>query len=344
MNAPVISASPDGPGSLWLRSKAFDAFLIFGVLAIALAMGLVASISPALFLTVLTIDVWLFAYPHVTSTYTRIAFDRESIRRHWFLLLGLPPLVLAATSTVAALWSVGGLFTVYFVWQTYHYTRQSFGIARAYRRKGPRAGAPDWLADAVIYVFPLWGLLHRAAQGHKEFYGYPLFLLNVPAFVAQGAGVIAIALGAVWAVREARRWINGDVHPGHAMFVATHVFITTLSYVLFADITSGWLFINIWHNAQYLMFVWAQNARRFAGGANAQKSRFLAYLCQPRNALQYLAFCILFGAAQYELIKRGAEQLAWTMFPVILVLYLTVNFHHYLVDSVIWKRKAARSV
>jgi len=336
----AVSVS-DGEGSLWFRSKAFDAVLIFGVLGVALVMGSIAAISPTLFFTVLMIDVWLFAYPHVTSTYTRIAFDRESFRRHWFLVFGLPPIVLAATSAVAMVWSVGGLFTVYFVWQTYHYTRQSFGIARAYQVKGKRSMKRDWLADAVVYAFPLWGLLHRAAQGHKAFYGYPLFLLDVPGVVAQLAGAGALALGVVWAAREASRWASGVVHAGHSLFVLTHVFITILSYVLFPDITTGWLFINIWHNAQYLLFVWARNASRFAGKANARKSRFLSHLCQPANAWQYFGFCVLFGAAQYELIKRGAEQLAWATFPVLLVLYLTVNFHHYLVDSVIWKRKRA---
>lgn len=333
----VAPSSPSvAPGAPWLRSARFDAVLVFGVLAVALVMGGIAAARPALFPVVLALDVWLFAYPHVTSTYTRIAFDRESARRHWFLLLGLPPLVLAATSLVGWRWGAGGLFTVYFIGQTYHYTRQSFGIARAYRRVGDAPARPDWLSDAVVYAFPAWGLLHRGQQGHSEFYDNPLFLPRVPSLVAHAAGALACALFVFWAAREIQKLRRGERRVGHASFVVTHVFITSLAYVLVPQITAGWLFVNIWHNAQYLLFVWAFNARRFEGKRDAQK-RLLSHLCQPRNAWLYAVVCVGVGAGLYALLGELGERVAIAALPVVLVLHLSVNFHHYLVDGVIWK-------
>ena len=64
------------PAREWLRGPGFDLGLSLGVLALALALGDVALAHPALFVGVLLADVWLLAYPHVASTYTRIAFDR----------------------------------------------------------------------------------------------------------------------------------------------------------------------------------------------------------------------------------------------------------------------------
>ena len=91
---PVSAATLGGAPPAWLRGPSFDLALIVGVLALALVMGGLACASPELFLSVLLVDLWLLAYPHVASTFTRIAFTREDVRRRWFLLFALPPLVL----------------------------------------------------------------------------------------------------------------------------------------------------------------------------------------------------------------------------------------------------------
>lgn len=335
LGGPVLSvpAQPFAPAPGVIRSRAYDGVMVLGVLLVALALGGTVVAWPRLFPIVLAADVWLFAYPHVTSTYTRIAFDRESLRRHWFLLFALPPLVLLATGIVGALGGAGGLFTVYFVGQTYHYTRQSYGIARAYRRVAGDLG-PDRLSDAVVYLFPLWGLVHRAAEGHPIFFDNPLHLPRLPMAASWGLGAVAVSLLSVWCIRELRR------PRVHTAFVASHVALSTLSYVLVPEITQGWLFINIWHNAQYLLFVWAFNARRFAGGVEPERA-FVSRLCQPKNAPFYAGFCVLFGAGLYALLDAGGSRVAIASLPVVLVLHLSVNFHHYLVDGVIWTRKAS---
>lgn len=336
----IVGTSQAAPaGAHWLRSARFDVALVFGVLAVALVMGGVAAARPALFPAVLALDVWLFAYPHVTSTYTRIAFDRESARRHWFLLLGLPPLVVGATAAIAALWGVRGLFTAYFIGQTYHYTRQSYGIARAYRRTAAGAPSSDLLSDAVVYAVPLWGLLHRAAERPAEFYDNPVALPPVPPVAAHVAGVLACGACVVWAAREAARLRRGELRAGHASFVLSHVLVTGLGYVVISGITSGWLFVNVWHNAQYLLFVWAFNARRFEGRRDPAK-RLLSHLCQPRNAWQYALVCVGVGAALYAALGELGERISVAALPVVLVLHLSVNFHHYLVDGVIWKTRS----
>ncbi len=80
----------------WLRSPRFDLGLILGVAALALTAGLTAVKSPQWLELIVTLDLWLLGYHHVISTFTRLCFDRQSMRQHWFLLFGLPPLVLAS--------------------------------------------------------------------------------------------------------------------------------------------------------------------------------------------------------------------------------------------------------
>lgn len=333
----LAAPSPD-----WLRSPGFDLGLIVGVLALALIAGGVATIGPELFALVIFFDLWLLAYPHVASMYTRVAFDRTSARAHWFLLTVLPPLVLVGTAGVAWIGGVMALNSVYFFWQSWHYTRQSYGIARAYHRNAGGTGR-DWLTDAVIYGFPLWGVLARCHEQHPEFYATELWSPAPPGWLVLGCGAVTLAAFAAWCLRCLRDLRSGRPHSrGYALFVLSHVVITAIAYLVIPDITSGWLFINIWHNAQYLLFVWAINARQFCGGVDPRRP-FLSTLCQPQYVVRYALVCLGLSTAFYWSLGQVTGRADWQILPFVLVVYQAINFHHYLVDAVIWKsrRRAA---
>jgi hypothetical protein len=315
----------------------FDRLFLFGTVGIALILGALAMISPAMFLAVVLVDVWLFASPHVIATYTRIGFDKAHVKRHWFLIFCLPPIVLVLVTMVALAYELGGLFTLYFIAQTYHVTRQSFGISRAYRRADPQAAGPDRLSESLIYLFPLWGLMHRCAAAPDFFYGYPIYLPPVNAALADATGIVAILAGAWWAYRQIRLALAGRLNVGHSLFVASHLLVISVAYLWVKDITSGWLVVNIWHNLQYLLFVWLQNVRRDALGP--VDTQYLQRLVKPlKNAGKYLAVCMVLGAVMYQALSVAGQQLVWLGLPTVFILHFTVNFHHYLVDGVIWKR------
>ena len=325
------------PASDWLRGPAFDLGLIAGVLVFALALGGLAMQSPALFGAVLVLDLWLLAYPHVASTYTRVAFDREAVRRRWILLFVLPPLVLLATASLHALGGLIALSSLYYYWQSWHYTRQSHGIARAYHRTSGRPER-DPLTDALVLAFPLWGVLHRVHQRPGEFYDIPLWTPWIPGALVLLAGAVALGLLLVWSLRHLRAARSGSPRStGHALFVLSHVAITAISYLVIADVTRGWLFINIWHNTQYLLFVWAINAREFRGGIDPRRP-FLSRLCQHSQVARYALTCLALSTGFYLLLGKTPETLAWfPVLPFMLVCHMAVNFHHYLVDAVIWR-------
>jgi hypothetical protein len=93
----------------------------------------------------------------------------------------------------------------------------------------------------------------------------------------------------------------------------------------------GWLVLNVWHNAQYLLFVWMFNANRFKDGVDPE-DRLLSTISEEQRTLLYTGVCLAISTALYLAIGHVAAVL-----PVALVTYQAINFHRYVVDGVIWK-------
>ena len=66
--------------------------------------------------------------------------------------------------------------------------------------------------------------------------------------------------------------------------------------------------IAIWHNSQYILFVWMQNRRRFEKGIDPQ-ARFLSYISQPRRIWLYLLTCTAIAAAVYGVVLQAIDWL-----------------------------------
>jgi len=322
----------------WLRGRAFDTLLIGGVAAVALGSGALVWWRPSWFPVVLVLDLWLLGYHHVASTFTRLAFDRESFREHRFLVLGLPPLVVAGV-VLGALW-VGPwlLATTYLYWQWFHYTRQSYGIERAYRARSTGAVVGDpRLARLALYLLPLWGILYRSYQAPETFLGMSLEVLPVPGWLVQVAAAAAIATLALWAAQAARALYRGARLQAHTLYFASHCVVFYVGYIGFESIDTGWLVINAWHNAQYILFVWHFNNRRFREGVEP-RAWLLSTLSQTRNVIWYVGTVLGLSTLAYFGVDKLARLLAAeTTLPVFLITYQAINFHHYVVDGLIWK-------
>ncbi len=120
-----------------------------------------------------------------------------------------------------------------------------------------------------------------------------------------------------------------------------------MGYVLIKDINSGWLVANVWHNAQYILFVWLYNTNRFKNDAvdGTAKVSVMSWLSQrkPIRVLSYFIFTLIMTTIFYQSITEGFKLIAGTNLILLSSLYIvgyqTVNFHHYIVDSLIWKAK-----
>lgn len=327
-------ANPSG----WLRSAPFDLGFIVGVAALALASGALVTAQPALFPVILFLDLWLLGYHHVVATFTRLAFDRESFRAHRFLVLGLPLVVLAAV--VGAAWVAGGwiLSTTYLYWQWFHYTRQSYGIERVYRRKlGGDVPGDERLTRWTLYLVAAWGILHRSYQAPETFLGVELKTLPVPAWLDAGAGAVALVVLGWWLVRVGAGVWKRRRLGAHTLYLASHMLIFIVAYVAIDSIDHGWLVVNVWHNAQYILFVWVFNSNRFQQGTDP-RHRLLSLISQRRHWPYYFLTCLAISTVAYFGIDRTlALADASVTLPLFLVTYQTINFHHYVVDGLIWK-------
>lgn len=58
-----------------------------------------------------------------------------------------------------------------------------------------------------------------------------------------------------------------------------------------------------------------------------------------QKAAKYGGLCLAFGAVLYQAAQWAGAQLLWLGLPTVLIAHFTLNFHHYLVDGVIWKRR-----
>lgn len=321
----------------WMRNAGFDLGFILGLLALSCVTAIVIIIEPTLFYPILVIDLWFLGYHHVIATFTRLCFDKKSFAENRFLVVGLMPIVVAGTLGVVALFGVWTVVTVYFYWQWWHYTRQSWGISRVYRAKDREGKYEEgYLDQAIFYAIPVFGILSRSAEGQTRFIGMELWSVPVPAAVAEYSGYLAIVLLAYWGAMRVRATLEGRLAAVHTLYLLSHFAIFYLAYVAVADITLGWLMINIWHNAQYILFVWMFNAKRFKNGIDPE-ARFLSYISQPNRLWLYLLTCVAITGVVYWGVLRTIDWLFFAGISATIVLYQIVNFHHYIVDSVIWK-------
>jgi transposase len=324
----------------YLLSARFDRHFIATTAAIAILSGIAVAQRPGLFVPILILDLWLLGYHHVISTYTRLCFDAKSFGQRRWMIFGLLPAVFAAVTIIAATTGIWPLATIYLYWQWFHYTRQSYGIAQAYRHAGPavdgclaRTARLDHLA---FYLVPLWGILHRAHEGPDRFLGQAVWHPPVPGAMVDMMALLAIAGLVWWGASRFILWQRGALAVGHTLYVASHFAVFYTGYVAIDSIDAGWIALNIWHNAQYIAFVWLQNNRRFADKPDAG-ARFLSWLSQRRNVCAYLVVCLGLSTALYTGLQWSAAAAGFGM-ATMMVAYQTINFHHYIVDALIWRR------
>jgi hypothetical protein len=330
MSVTAANATPASPG--WLRSPEFDLGFIGVILGIALLSGLAVSLNPKLLVPIMLADLWLLGYHHVVSTYTRLAMDRESFRANRFIVLYLPFIVLAVVTAMALGLGVWSIVTLYLYWQWFHYSRQSWGVSQVYRRKaGGIPGDNLTVMQISFYLLPLWGILNRSFQAPETFLSMPLKVLPVPGLLVDIVGIAALAGVAWFAATRVMLWWQGRLPLAHTLYVMSHYLIFYIGYIAIDDITVGWLTVNIWHNAQYILFVWMFNNNRFKGGVEPQ-AKFLSFISQTKNAWIYFAACLGITTAIYLPLAASAIAV-----PMLMLMYQVINFHHYIADSIIWK-------
>lgn len=337
----VVSISNPSLRWYWLRNTRFDLGFIVGLPTAGILTGLFVTWQPDAFWPILIFDLWFLGYHHVVSTYTRLCFDKQTFRQSRFLIFGLLPLVAVATLALAVSVGLWAIVSIYFYWQWFHYARQSWGISRAYRGKERAALYEEgWIDQAIFWALPVLGVLHRSYQDPHLFIGLELRVIPVPEWLMSGSVAATVVLLAYWIVRRVQAWRSGRLSAAHTLYMLSHFAVFGFAYILIEDITYGWLAINIWHNAQYILFVWMFNTRRFKDGIDPE-ARFLSYISQPHRLWLYLLTCVGITGVVYWAVLGTLNAWLFAGLSATIVLYQIVNFHHYVVDAMIWKGRKA---
>ncbi|MGH8454987.1 MAG: hypothetical protein ACRESW_10595, partial [Nevskiales bacterium] len=228
-------------------------------------------------------------------------------------------------------------------WQLYHYVRQSEGISKAI---GAGAGARDlpgrWAVRASFYLVPLTSFLTMAQVPQRFFLGFAVWLPTLPTWFVAALWIVTCGFLLAAAFELSRTSKAGGVNAAYLQYLVSHFALFILAYAVIRDVVLSWLMANIWHNTQYLRFVHRTNQQRFNKGPEPKRARVLSILSQPRMAVVYFLFCLAVTAVVYSGL---ADFVAWMTAQgqldallIAAVVYQTVNFHHYIVDAIIWRR------
>jgi hypothetical protein len=341
MQPVAATATASARGFVW--NETFDVTLLVAPMAFGLLAAAVVTSNPALYAAVVLADLWFLGYHHVVSTYTRLGFSSRGLLRNRFLAIDLLVVIVLATTALAftaGAWVVASAF-LYLQW--FHYMRQGYGISRMYFRSTPDgqvAGARDLVANAVIYVVPIFGIAHRSMTMGDMFLAMPVkTIVPPPAMVTALAVAASVAIGA-WFVRMGLRVASGVADLRYEGFIFSTIIIFLAAYVWIEDANVGWLAINVWHNLQYVLVVWMVNVKRYGGRVDADEP-LLSRISQPGRPLTYFACCLAITTVIYLGLNRFTALVMGGGLAATLGVYMGINFHHYVVDALIWKRRPA---
>ena len=323
--------------SQWLDGRGFDTALIGGVLGMSMLTAAVMAFAPSLFTPILIADLWLLGYHHVIATFARVGFENDGFRRYRSLFTWVPVAIVLAVIALALGVGAWTLPTIYLYWQWWHYTRQSYGIAQLYRLK---AGDPNRSLRemmAVIYLLPATGILYRSYQAPQEFLTVELKVIPVPPELVAAFAVATVVFLGVYAIRQAGALRGGSFSLPYNAFLASHLAVFGIAYFCFS-IDHGWLVVNVWHNTQYLLMVWLFNNKQFKDQIVPERA-LASKLSQRKNILRFFGATLAVSTVAYLVLGVTAGLLTTSALPIALMAYQSVNYHHYIVDTFIWKSR-----
>ncbi len=329
------------------RTPSFDLFFIVLIPLMGISAGLIAGIDAQSYELVLSLNLFFLGFHHVISTYTRLGVSQLNTNETRFLTLVLPFLVLGFVVSSALMDVVWLIPTIYLHWQWWHYTRQSEGISKAIRFKTNSVeGGDSRFNRLVFYAIPVASFAVMSARDPATFLFIRVETLPIPMSIALALVVAAIGLQLYWLWNQFHALKQGSLKLQHFGYLLSHHLIYWLAYAVITDIDLGWIVINVWHNAQYIAFVWHFNTQKFRAGFD-KKHPVVSWLSQPgiSRTFIYFAACLAVTYYFYEGVDWSVKLLSdYSALPIAIIAYQTINFHHYIVDTLIWKlRKPAVS-
>lgn len=273
--------------------------------------------------------------PHVYATYVRQARKiQEGKSSVW---LGVP-CYLGIVGLLTALHGYGAFvitITLVNVWQSFHYLRQSYGVACLYSGQAEfddRDRKLRWYGYHLVFPYLIigrWDMLYDAWGGQT----YELMPVDFGPLFMQFLAVIACVGLYVQAVAEIRliRRNGKNYNPNGIICYTVCMGIHYYGFMVLSHFQRGFEAVTFFHAMQYLALVWVLERRQRSAAGNQWITAIpnLAGFCVFWLVLYVLGF----GWEQY--LTTGLERW-WTIASTILL--SSISVHHYIVDSFIWRR------
>lgn len=310
--ATAVAALPNQAG--WLKSRRWDlTFISLSIFLVATPyllyvalLQLPAVIGPLATTINTTPDdlsrnavnllvALLVGGPHMYSTFTRTALDKNFSQRYRGFLLS--SLAIPVIVVVLAVVNLSLLLTVFFFWASIHVLHQIIYITDLYReRKAPTLMKISRWSDYALVLTCLYPLAAwRIASGTFKigttdisgFIGSFLPLGPWMIWLASGAFLAALA---VWIGKSVLEYRAGVLHGPKTLFLGLTA-VVSFSIPALGNLDTAFQGMNVWHSLQYLALTWMINNMRWERG-ELKDSKFVTGLSQKGSTRRYYGFNI----------------------------------------------------
>ncbi len=300
------------------------------------------------FIVIAGLGTILFSETHTMATLVRVYRDdqtrlRFSMYTHW-AALGFAALAL------------GGLFIhslvpiyakIYLLIVSQHFTAQTYGIILlyCYKRNYLLANFEKQCLALLMNATMLYAILRQftyPTQSEEIFLGQKLpFWGPLPAWIlfVVIALVIFTTLGFIAIIISKglsdKRWM-----PLPALFLT----ITGVSIFMFGSKMTGilWLYVPaFFHGSQYLIVSLAHYMKEQPSPISSTNLSGMSMLRTGR-AQHYLAFLLMAAIFTYVGVPNVLAQFGFDYTIAFATIFTTMQFHHILIDRVIWKLREAK--
>ncbi len=345
--SPLFFSAPEerpAQGPQWILSPRLDLIFICGGLLWCIfffCYPLSFGFHPKSTLTVLLTfgGALMFADSHNAATILRLIEERGLAKSHPIVSFVLPVAFVACGALLLLNSSWLSLaITLYLIVVAQHATAQAYGIAMIYLRKsGLSLGL--WqvkLVRAAFHSMMIAAIVRQFCPGAPaESLGvktlfHPVFDLVTP-LIFDGLAVAATAsmFGMlIWECRKAKV----PLHPGAALLTLSTLAVFTLgqSHYLALALAPAYL-----HGSQYLAVTTSLLLKQQK--QQEQQKHYCAANLQDLCA--YFGKLFSMGLAIYLVLPYGISRLGFSTVDALAVVFLMVNFHHFVADAVIWKMR-----
>jgi hypothetical protein len=287
--------------------------------------------------TLLLFEGLFFANPHLVSSYLRAYSEDQEIKRYSLYTIYLPIFILVSLSLLVfkfgtAWWILGSL---YFYWQWWHHARQSFGLGRKFQKYSGSISEPDkTFNDLAIWTAALAGIVLKSNASHDYYEGIPIRAVHLPNGLTYTLLAVLGSLILFYLARQIQLKLTKGLF--QRAFII-HWCVQSFVFICFFGLLPndiGIIAASFWHCTQYITHVKNHQETKLHNGWLQHPVWKAIYA--KENWLTYLIFLFSVSLA-IPLFKLQLTSL--NLSALLFGVSMTITFHHYLLDAVLWSRK-----